>query len=491
MNRADTAGPPRLEPRPIHRPTIDDATSRAFGRPSGVDGPSATESRHEARSDPGITVREPDPILAEAFGRPDGSTDVLQRDPRDQQRSPRTETPPADPWRDPAAPVTLGNPVDEPAGNSPATPATALPPLTTREVLLGGRVSWRALATLGLVAVLIGVAGGLIGRVTAEVYESRTSTKVSVAQVAGEEGDAPRGEVVEVARAVTPAVVSIRVRVGNQATTGSGVIIDEAGYIVTNNHVISIGARNADAEIELLFFDGSRASATIVGRDTRTDLAVLRTDADNLTVAEFGSSSEVQVGEEVIAIGAPLGLDRTVTTGIVSALNRAVPLSGPGSDTDGVIDAIQTDASINPGNSGGPLVDLAGRIIGINTAIQSSTGGSIGLGFAIPSDTAARIVQELIRSGRVDHPGIGVTARTVVNEAVAGAQIANVAAGSPAEEAGLREGDVVTRVAGREVFSSDELTVAIGELPVGESVTLEVRRQGRPLEIQVTPRILS
>ncbi|WP_149360910.1 S1C family serine protease [Lolliginicoccus suaedae] len=491
MNHEDPTGPPRLEPRPIQRPSIDAATSRAFGRPPGIDGPFASDSRHEAGNDPRITVREPDPILAEAFGRPAGSSDVLQRDPRDAQRSPQPEAAPADPWRDPAAPVTLGGPVEETAGPAAATPTTALPPLTTREVLLGGRVSWRALATLGLVAVLIGVAGGLIGRVTAEVYESRTSTEVTVAQVAGEDGDAPRGEVVEVARAVTPAVVSIRVRVGNQATTGSGVIIDEAGYIVTNNHVISIGARNSDAEIELLFFDGSRASATIVGRDTRTDLAVLRTDADNLTVAEFGMSNEVQVGEEVIAIGAPLGLDRTVTTGIVSALNRAVPLSGPGSDTDGVIDAIQTDASINPGNSGGPLVDLAGRIIGINTAIQSSTGGSIGLGFAIPSDTAARIVQELIQNGRVDHPGIGVTARTVVNEAVAGAQIANVAAGSPAEEAGLREGDVVTKVGDREVFGSDELTVAIGELPVGESVTLEVRRQGRPIQIQVTPRNLS
>ncbi|GGC69419.1 trypsin-like peptidase domain-containing protein [Hoyosella rhizosphaerae] len=484
--------PPRLSPKPISKPQVSPDAARAFGRPAGLDGP-FSPATHRAASDRGeddrhITVQRPDPILAEAFGRPDGSDGGLQRSP--EKPTPHRGGPgaPADPWRDPSSTVALGGPAEEkPDPDSP--PEQPLRKLTTREILFGKRVERRALATLTVIALVVGLAGGLIGRITAEVYESRTSSRVTVGQVSSDNTD-PRGPVAAVANAVTPSVVSVRVRVGNQASTGSGVVIDEEGFIVTNNHVVSLGARTGDAEIEILFFDGTRASANIVGRDTRTDLAVLRTSADNLTVAEFGESSEVQVGEEVIAIGAPLGLDRTVTRGIVSALNRPVPLSGPGTDTDGVIDAIQTDASINPGNSGGPLVDLQGRIIGINTAIQSGTGGSIGLGFAIPSDTVVSIIQQLIRQGSAEHAGIGVTARTVVNEAVAGAQIANVNAGSPAEAAGIREGDVVVQVGDREVFSADELTVAVGALRADEPVTLRVIREGRSVEIEVTPRIL-
>ena len=204
--------------------------------------------------------------------------------------------------------------------------------------------------------------------------------------------------VAQVADAVLPAVVSIQVAVGDQGSTGSGVVIDGAGYIVTNNHVISAAATAPDGgKIQVIFSDGTKAEAQIVGRDIKTDLAVLKVSADNLTVAELGKSGDVQVGEDVVAVGSPLGLSKTVTRGIVSALHRPMRLSGEGSDTNAVIDAVQTDAAINHGTSGGALVDDTGRVIGINTAMLSESGGSVGLGFAIPIDDVTTVAQTLIR----------------------------------------------------------------------------------------------
>ncbi|MCW4355124.1 trypsin-like peptidase domain-containing protein [Hoyosella sp. YIM 151337] len=484
----DRSARPRLAPRPLASPDIDPETRRAFGRPNGVSGAFLPRDGH-ARDVPEIEIQRPDPVLAEAFGRPAPDADVLQRPPdEDAMAAGQSAAEASDPWRNPQSSAQLG----APALRAPVADPQALPPaprLTTREVLFGRRIERRALAVLAVAALVIGVAGGLIGRLTAEVYEARTSSRVSISQYEPDAAN-PGGPIASVAQAVTPAVVSIRVLSGNQAATGSGVVIDGAGYIVTNNHVVSMAARGGDTEIEVLFFDGRRAPAEIVGRDTRTDLAVIRTTADNLTVAEFGVSQSVQVGEEVLAIGAPLGLDRTVTRGIVSALNRPVPLSGEGTDTDGVIDAIQTDASINPGNSGGPLVDLEGRVIGINTAIRSATGGSIGLGFAIPADTVVMVSQQLISQGRAEHPGIGVTARSVSNDVATGAEIANVNSGSPAERAGIREGDVIVRVGDREVFTADELIVAVNNLAIGESVTVQLVRAGRLIDIEVTPEAL-
>ncbi|MBB3036109.1 S1C family serine protease [Hoyosella altamirensis] len=482
----DRSDRPRLEPRPISSPEVDPQTQRVFRRPDGVSG-SFTPANARERETPEIQIQPADPVLAEAFGRPPDTSEQLQRPP-EQHASPHEELTQSDPWRDPDSAVQLGSPARETVATDPADQPPA-PRLTARDVLFGRRVSVRGLALLGAIALVIGLSGGLLGRLTAEVYEARTSSRVTIAQQSSD-GDNPLGPISAVARAVTPAVVSIRVRAGNQSATGSGVVIDGDGYIVTNNHVISMAARGGDTEIEVLFFDGSRAPADIVGRDTRTDLAVIRTSADNLTVADFGTSESVQVGEEVLAIGAPLGLDRTVTRGIVSALNRPVPLIGEGTDTDGVIDAIQTDASINPGNSGGPLVDLEGRVIGINTAIRSATGGSIGLGFAIPSDIAVAVSEQLIRDGRAEHPSIGVTARTVANEAATGAEIANVNSNSPAERAGIREGDVIVRVGEREVFSADELSVAVNSLAIGETVTLQLIRTGRLIDVEITPEAL-
>jgi S1-C subfamily serine protease len=205
-------------------------------------------------------------------------------------------------------------------------------------------------------------------------------------------------------------------------------------------------------------------------------------------VARIGTSSSLAVGDSVIAIGSPLGLAGTVTEGIVSALHRPVRLNGEGSDTNAVIDAIQTDAAINPGNSGGPLVDSSGAVVGLDAAISTSgqEGGSIGLGFAIPIDKARQIAQELIRTGSVKHPDLGVDASTKTNDRSDGAQVQNVHPGSAAAAAGIVEGDVIVQVGTRKVSSAPELEVAVQEHGIGEQVPIQLIRQGRPLTVTAT-----
>ncbi|MGD9529739.1 MAG: S1C family serine protease [Pseudonocardia sp.] len=260
--------------------------------------------------------------------------------------------------------------------------------------------------------------------------------------------------------------------------------------MLTNNHVVAPVAEVPDAQLEAIFHDGTRAKATIVGRDPKTDLAVVKVAVANPVVAQIGSSSSLAVGDAVLAIGSPLGLVGTVTTGIVSALDRPVPLDGGETDTNAVIDAIQTDAAINPGNSGGPLVDSTGAVVGINTAIRSiggggGEGGSIGLGFAIPIDDARRIAEELIRAGSVKHAELGVNARSVADDTTDGAQVQNVRQGGAAAAAGIVEGDVITRVGDRQIAGADELIVAVRERRPGESVPIDLIRDGRPLTITV------
>jgi S1-C subfamily serine protease len=195
----------------------------------------------------------------------------------------------------------------------------------------------------------------------------------------------------------------------------------------------------------------------------------------------------VRVGEEVIAAGAPLGLRSTVTHGIISALHRPVPLSGEGSDTDTVIDAVQTDASINHGNSGGPLIDMNAHVIGINTAGKSLSDSASGLGFAIPADEVKSVVETLIKDGKVLHATLGLTTRSVSNDLASGAQVANVKAGGPADKGGVQENDVVVKVGDRTVADADEFTVAVRQLTIGQPAPIEVVREGRHLTLTVTP----
>ena len=251
-------------------------------------------------------------------------------------------------------------------------------------------------------------------------------------------GDAPEGRFAKVAAAVADSVVTIETKSDEEGQQGSGVVVDGRGYIVTNNHVISEAAVNASKyKMTVVFNDGKEVPANLVGRDPKTDLAVLKVDnVDNLTVAKLGDSDKLFVGEEVIAAGAPLGLRSTVTAGIISALHRPVPLSGDGSDTDTVIDGVQTDASINHGNSGGPLIDMSGDVIGINTAGKSLSDSASGLGFAIPVNEVKTVIESLIKDGKIAHPTLGLTARSVSNDLASGRSGRQRQGGQPGGEGG-------------------------------------------------------
>ncbi|MDP9181480.1 MAG: trypsin-like peptidase domain-containing protein, partial [Actinomycetota bacterium] len=276
----------------------------------------------------------------------------------------------------------------------------------------------------------------------------------------------PATSVAGIAARVLKSVVSISVDDATGTGTGSGVVLRSDGYVLTNNHVVASAADGGT--ITVSFNDGSvDLPARVVGRDPETDLAVIRVvGAARLTPATLGSSSDLAVGDPVVAIGSPLGLAGTVTAGIISALDRTVRVPGETSGKVGtpLFDAIQTDAAINPGNSGGPLVDLAGRVIGINSAIASlSTGGdsqagSIGVGFAIPVDEARSIALQLIRTGKATHPAIGVQAMTVGGDGKGprGARVSVLVPGGAAKSAGVRVGDVITGVGDRVVTSVDQ-----------------------------------
>jgi S1-C subfamily serine protease len=431
-----------------------------------------------------------DPVLEEAFGKPMGAVDTLQRHPIDSSALAAEKDGVGadendDPWRDPGAAAALGTPaVSAPV---PQVPVGHTGKLGVRDVLFGRKVSYLALVILLLIALAIGLVGGVIGRKTAEVVGAFTTSKVTLSTNGNTEE--PAGRFAKVAAATANAVVTIESKSDQEGLQGSGVIIDGRGYIVTNNHVISEAANNpSQFKTTVVFNDGKEVPANLVGRDPKTDLAVLKVDnVDNLTVAQLGDSDKVRVGDEVLAAGAPLGLRSTVTHGIISALHRPVPLSGEGSDTDTVIDAVQTDASINHGNSGGPLIDMESRVIGINTAGKSLSDSASGLGFAIPVNEMKFVAQTLIKDGKIVHPTIGISTRSVSNAIASGAQVANVKAGSPAQKGGLLENDVVVKVGNRKVADADEFVVAVRQLAVGQDAPIEVVRDGRHVTLTVRP----
>ncbi|MGF1650978.1 MAG: S1C family serine protease [Hyphomicrobiaceae bacterium] len=271
--------------------------------------------------------------------------------------------------------------------------------------------------------------------------------------------------------------------------TGSGFVWDRAGHVITNDHVISGASR-----VFVRFDSGDQASASVVGRSPDHDLAVLRVSrpASDLVPIPVGTSSDLRIGQSVFAIGNPFGLSRSLTTGVVSALGRTLPAQS-GREIQGMI---QTDAAINPGNSGGPLIDSAGRLIGVNTAIISETGGNAGIGFAVPVDTVNRIVPQIIERGRPARPGIGVSVASddyAAQLGVDGVVVIDVAAGAPAARAGLKGidqrlqtlGDVITSVDGKAVRTPAELTSRLEEAGIGATVTLGILRDGRAMTLRV------
>nr|WP_066473007.1 trypsin-like peptidase domain-containing protein [Skermania piniformis] len=359
----------------------------------------------------------------------------------------------------------------------------------------GGALAAGALA----IALVAGGVGGAVGAVVARSSDSATSVSASSALDAPQPNaepavNAPAGSVQAVAGKVLPSVVTIEVAGRAAEGEGSGVILSSDGLILTNNHVAT-GA-GTGAKLQVAFNDGTVAPATVKGTDPVTDIAVIKVEGKSgLTPIELGSSQSLQVGQQVVAVGSPLGLAGTVTTGIISSLNRPVSTSGDSGNQNTVIDAIQTDAAINPGNSGGALVDMDGKLIGVNSAIATLGGasaqggpqsGSIGLGFAIPVDQARRIADELVKTGAAQHAYIGVS--VPADSDANGALISDVTNGGPAEKAGLPRDGVITKVDDRNIDSGDALIAAVRSHAPGDTVqiTYTARDGSNPKTVQVT-----
>lgn len=354
----------------------------------------------------------------------------------------------------------------------------------------------RAVPVWALVLTVVAslVAGGAGGVLGARWFDDRRPDDAALPLAPVEDGDpAEMTGVAAIAEAVLPSVVAIEVRSATGGGTGSGFVLREDGYVLTNDHVVAPAADGAS--VVVVFADGSEEPAELVGRTTEYDLAVIKVERAGLTPLVLGDSDAVVVGESVVAIGAPLGLASTVTTGIVSALNRPVTAGDP--QAPAFINAIQTDAAINPGNSGGPLVNARGEVIGINSAIAQAPGtaqtsaGSIGLGFAIPSNQARRTAEQLIETGRATYPVIG--ALLDVRYVGEGVQVAAepqdgtppLTPGGPADRAGLEPGDVILAIDGRPVTAADELIVAIRARAPGDAVVLTVREGDGEREVRV------
>ncbi|OLF15199.1 S1C family serine protease [Actinophytocola xanthii] len=340
-------------------------------------------------------------------------------------------------------------------------------------------------AGLAVLALLVGGGAGAVGGYVVADNESNGAATSALDQPrpAEQTGNAPAGSVEAVAEKVLPSVVQLQVRGRSSAGEGSGFVISSDGLIVTNNHVVEAAAENG--QIVAVFHDGSTASAEIVGRDPTSDVAVVRAEKSGLPVSELGRSDDLRVGQGVVAFGSPFELSGTVTSGIVSALQRPTRAGGEDGSQATVMDAIQTDAAINPGNSGGPLVNMQGQVIGINSAIYSPTGGgqaqggSVGIGFAIPIDQARRTADEIVKTGKATQTILGVTVRD--NDA-GGALIVDVTANGPGANAGLADGDVVTKLDERRIDTSDALVAAVRSHKPGDKVRLELDNGSRTVE---------
>ena len=352
-----------------------------------------------------------------------------------------------------------------------------------------------AAASALLAGLLGGVAGGWLGSSDRLGFGGFDRSPSSLPTVGSGATSRPDGSIANIAAKALPSVVTIKVQGADGNGTGSGFVADEQGHIITNNHVVAGAADEGTIRVQLS--NGREISATIAGRDSSYDLAVLKTGRSDLQPLAMGSSADVVVGDQVIAVGAPLGLDSTVTSGIVSALNRPVSPGGDG-DEQSFINAIQTDAAINPGNSGGPLLDMEGHVIGVNSAIARVPGtsgeqsGSIGVGFSIPSDQVRKTAEQLIRTGKAEHPIIGVILDRQYDGAdgvkILESSTANrqpVSPEGPAGKAGVEPGDLILEFDGRRVTDPDDLVVAIRAKSVGDEVTMKVRRDSREISVRM------
>lgn len=463
---------------------------------------SHTQELHGATGLPasGSAPSEPPPVDAVWAAEPTGW-------PSEASAHQAPAGPPAHPSSDPVTQAPTG------AGWDPITAPTAdagyagqpapwvghhLPEATAPQQKGPG---WGALVAVAAVAALVaaglgGLFGGWLGATGRVDFGSLDRTPSSIPRAGAGATSRPEGSIANIAAKALPSVVTIKVDGADGGGTGSGFVLDRDGHIITNNHVVASAAGGGTIKVELS--NGTEIAATIAGRDASYDLAVLKTNRTDLVPLVIGSSKDVVVGDQVIAVGAPLGLESSVTSGIVSALNRPVSPGGDGNQQS-YINAIQTDAAINPGNSGGPLLNMAGQVIGVNSAIARIPGttdtqsGNIGVGFSIPSDQVLKTAEQLIKTGSAQHPVIGVVLdREFTGDGVRILAKPSTSSGppvdpnGPAGKAGIKAGDVIIEFDGRRVTDPDDLVVAIRAKSVGDAVSMKVRRGSETISVTLT-----
>jgi len=383
-------------------------------------------------------------------------------------------------------------------GGTGTGPIHMLPPMPPAPVPVPQKRSRAGTLVAGALAIAV-VSAGIGGAAATAVELGTHSTTgnghgiIPGAAPSVPAANMPPGSVEQVASKVVPSVVMLETDLGRQSEEGSGIVLSADGLILTNNHVVAAAVKPGGGpgtpggpppKTTVTFSDGRTASFTVVGADPTSDIAVIRVQGiSNLTPISMGSSTDLRVGQPVVAIGSPLGLSGTVTTGIISAMNRPVSTTGESGNQNTVLDAIQTDAAINPGNSGGALVNMSGQLVGVNSAIATlgadspdAQSGSIGLGFAIPVDQAKRIADELISTGKATHASLGV--QVTSDKGTPGAKVVDVVPNGAAASAGVPKGVVVTKVDDRPISSADALVAAVRSKAPGDKVSLTFQDQG-------------
>ncbi|WFE26526.1 trypsin-like peptidase domain-containing protein [Solwaraspora sp. WMMD791] len=378
-----------------------------------------------------------------------------------------------DPWRDPYAPSAVVVEVPPVGAGAAGGPEVVSNPDATAR---------RGLTPLVLVSVITALLAGSLGGALGFAFAVRGGAATGGTALGAGPGNPPglaqrpADSFAGVAQRVLPSVVTVQVSSAAGQSVGSGFVATADGYVITNDHVVGVGAREA----MVLFSDGSTAGASIVGQDPESDVAVIKVDRTGLTPVEFGDSDAIAVGDPVLAFGSPLALTNTVTSGIVSAIDRTIRAGEPGGQQR-YYAAIQTDAAVNQGNSGGPLVDGAGRVIGVNSVIKSlaadeETAGNIGLAFAIPINHAQRITLDIINTGKARRTVFGANVTDAAGTPGAGVRLSDVVDGGPAAAAGLQAGDVVLRIDGRPLDQATDLIALVRKYPPGAVVAVDYRR---------------
>ncbi|ORA79832.1 trypsin-like peptidase domain-containing protein [Mycobacterium malmoense] len=409
-------------------------------------------------------------------------------------------------YRRPYEPFGGAGPGRMPGSTGPGPIPGMLPPMPPAPVhQKRSRAGVLAVGALAIAVVSAGIGGAAATAVELGTHSAGGNGHGTIAGAAPSvpAANMPPGSVEQVASKVVPSVVMLETDLGRQSEEGSGIILSADGLILTNNHVVAAAAKPGNGgppgpagpppKTTVTFADGRTAPFTVVGADPTSDIAVIRVQGvSGLTPISLGSSADLRVGQPVVAIGSPLGLSGTVTTGIISALNRPVSTTGESGNQNTVLDAIQTDAAINPGNSGGALVNMNGQLVGVNSAIatlgadsQDAQSGSIGLGFAIPVDQAKRIADELISTGKATHASLGV--QVTSDKSTPGAKVVDVVQGGAAAAAGVPKGVVVTKVDDRPINSADALVAAVRSKAPGDKVSLTFQDPaGGSRTVQVT-----